>query len=111
MYDNLLHQTVSEQLKSDLDSKQFPGSVLFSGPQGSGKLTAALETARILSCTETPHAMWNCSCPSCLQHKALVSGNLILTGPRDCTPEIAAASYAFLQAAASVPIWNMRAAA
>ena len=85
------HLTVSEQLKSDLDSKQFPGSVLFSGPQGSGKLTAALETARILSCTETPHAMWNCSCPSCLQHKALVSGNLILTGPRDCTPEIAAA--------------------
>ena len=101
MYDNLLHQTISEQLKSDLDSKQFPGSVLFSGPQGSGKLTAALETARILSCTETPHAIWNCTCPSCLQHKALVSGNLILTGPRDCTPEIAAASYAFLQAAAN----------
>ena len=28
MYDNLLPQTVSEQLKSDLDSKQFPGQGL-----------------------------------------------------------------------------------
>lgn len=98
MYDNLLHQKAAEQLKSDIRTGQFPGSVLFSGPHGSGKLTAALETARILSCTGTPSAAWNCSCLSCMQHKALVSGNLILAGPRACTPEISAASYTFLQA-------------
>lgn len=101
MYDNLLHQNVTEQLKSDIKNGHFPGSVLFSGPHGSGKLTAALETARIFSCTGTPKAAWSCSCLSCMQHKALVSGNLILAGPRACTPEIAAASYTFLQSVAA----------
>ena len=96
MYDNLLHQNVSSLLTSDISGACLPGAVLFSGSQGAGKLTAALETARILSCSGPKKGYWMCNCPSCLQHKALVSSNLILCGPRDCTPEISAASRTFL---------------
>ncbi|MFC2603101.1 MAG: DNA polymerase III, partial [Treponema sp.] len=35
---------------------------------------------------------------SCMQHKSLVNANVLLAGPRDCTPEIAAASSAFYKA-------------
>ncbi len=98
MFDNVLHQNSINQLKHDIISDNFPGAVLFSGDVASGKLTCALETARILSCTGEKKGHWLCNCPSCLQHKALVNQNLLLLGPRDCTPEIAAASKAFVNA-------------
>ena len=98
MYDNLLHQNVTALLKSDISRNQLPGAILFSGSHGSGKLTCALETARILACTGEKKGHWLCECPSCLQNKALVSGNLVLCGPRDCTPEICASSKTFIEA-------------
>lgn len=98
MYENLLYQNVSSQLKNDISKGVFPGAVLFAGPKGSGKLTCALETARILSCTQKPRAKWNCTCPSCLRHKALTQTNLLLAGPKDCSPEIKASSQTFLKA-------------
>ncbi len=98
MFDNVLHQNSINQLRHDIISDNFPGAVLFSGDVASGKLTCALETARILSCTGEKKGHWLCNCPSCLQHKALVNQNLLLLGPRDCTPEIAAASKAFVNA-------------
>ncbi|MBD5404470.1 MAG: DNA polymerase III [Treponema sp.] len=98
MYDNLLYQNATKLLKEDILHNQFPQSVLFSGPQGSGKLTAALETARILSCKGNPRGKWQCDCSSCVQQKSLLSQNVILSGSRDCSMEIAAASYAFLRA-------------
>ncbi len=99
MYDNLLHQNVTSLLTADIVNNRLPGAILFSGVQGCGKLTAALETARILSCTGEKKGHWLCSCSSCLQHKSLVSNNLLLLGPKDCTPEIVAASRTFLNAA------------
>ncbi|MBQ4014924.1 MAG: DNA polymerase III [Treponema sp.] len=96
MFDNLLFQSASGLLKDDIASGRLPGAVLFCGPSSSGKLTAALETARVLSCTENPRGRWSCSCPSCLRHKALVSPNLMLLGPRDCSLEIQAAQKAFV---------------
>ena len=96
MFENLLHQNASSQIKNDITKSIFPGAVLFAGPKGSGKLTCALETARILSCMQTPKARWNCTCPSCLRHKSLTQTNLLLTGPRDCTPEIKASRETFL---------------
>ena len=98
MYENLLHQPVVSQLKRDIKNDSFPGAVLFSGPQSSGKLTCALETSRVLSCLHNPKASWNCNCPSCLRAKAMTTGNLILTGPRDCSPEIKASAQTFLKA-------------
>lgn len=96
MFDNLLFQGASELLKDDIVSGRLPGAVLFCGPESSGKLTAALETARVLSCSGSPRGKWTCSCSSCLRHKALVSPNLMLLGPRDCSLEIQAAQKAFV---------------
>ena len=98
MFDNVLNHNITAQISRDITSGQFPGAVLYSGPQGSGKLTSALETARILSCSGIKKGHWLCECPSCLQHKALVSNNVIVAGPRDCTPEISAAAKTFLNA-------------
>ena len=98
MYENLVNQEASKLLNSDIKKNLMPGSILFSGAEASGKLTAALETARILSCHAKPQGKWLCNCPSCNQHKALTCSNLLLLGPRDCSLEIAAAKETFLKA-------------
>lgn len=98
MYENLVNQECSKLLSHDIKKEKLPGAILFAGPEASGKLTAALETARILSCHEKPQGKWICECPSCLQHKALVCSNLMLMGPRDCSLEIAAAAKTFTEA-------------
>lgn len=98
MFENLVNQEAGNQLASDIKHNRLPGAILFAGPEASGKLTAALETARILSCHEQPQGNWLCECPSCLQHKALVCSNLLLMGPRDCTLEISAAAKTFTEA-------------
>ncbi len=98
MFENLVNQEAGKQLVSDIKHNRLPGALLYSGPEASGKLTAALETARILSCHEKPQGNWLCECPSCLQHKALVCSNLLLMGPRDCSLEISAAAKTFTDA-------------
>ena len=98
MFENLVNQEVGKQLVSDIKGNRLPGALLYSGPEASGKLTAALETARILSCHEKPQGNWLCECPSCLQHKALICSNLLLMGPRDCSLEISAAAKTFTDA-------------
>ena len=91
MFENLVNQEAGKLLAADIKHNRLPGAILFAGPEASGKLTAALETARILSCHEAPQGKWMCTCPSCLQHKALVCSNLMVMGPRDCSLEISAA--------------------
>ena len=51
MFDNLLYQNASSLLRGDIINNRLPGAILLSGPASSGKLTCALEIARILSCT------------------------------------------------------------
>ncbi|OJF77653.1 MAG: hypothetical protein BKP49_01360 [Treponema sp. CETP13] len=103
MFDNLLYQDVSNLLAKDFVSHKLPQAVLLSGPQSSGKLTCALELARIVSChsKDENKGNWSCSCLSCLKHKALISSDLLLTGARDCTLEISAAAQTLMQAANS----------
>ena len=98
MFENLVSQEAGKLLSSDIKKNSLPGALLFSGPEASGKLSAALETARILSCHQTPQGKWLCTCPSCLQHKSLVCSNLMLMGPRDCSLEISAAAKTFTAA-------------
>ena len=98
MFENLVNQPAGKLLKDDIKHNRLPGAILLSGPEASGKLTAALETARILSCHEAPQGEWMCECPSCLQHKALICSNLMLLGPRDCSLEISAAAKTFTEA-------------
>ena len=98
MFENLVNQEAGKQLASDIKNNRLPGAILFAGTEASGKLTAALETARILSCHEKPQGKWTCTCPSCLQHKALVCSNIMVMGPRDCSLEISAALKSFTEA-------------
>lgn len=102
MFDNLLYQNASSLLKDDILSNRLPGALLLSGPVASGKLTCALEIARILSCSGenqyNQRGHWLCECPSCKKNKELSNTNVLLAGPRDCSLEILAAKKAFLQA-------------
>lgn len=98
MFENLVSQDGAKFLISDIMKGNFPGAVLFSGNQASGKLSAALEVARIYSCEANPKGLWACTCPSCLRHKSLTCTNIQLLGPRDCSLEIAAAKDTFLRA-------------
>lgn len=98
MFENLVNQEAGKLLATDIRHNRLPGAILFSGSEASGKLTAALETARILSCHENPQGKWLCECPSCLQHKSLICSNLMLMGPRDCSLEISAAAKTFTDA-------------
>ena len=98
MFEDLVNQEAGKLLAADIRHNRLPGAILFSGSEASGKLTAALETARILSCHENPQGKWLCECPSCLQHKSLICSNLMLMGPRDCSLEISAAAKTFTDA-------------
>ena len=89
MFDNIISQSVTEQLKENILAHKLPGAVLFYGPASSGKLSCALETARVLSCENGGD--WTCCCSSCLKHKALVSHNVLIAGPGNKTLEINAA--------------------
>lgn len=97
MLENLVGQSASKAIIKDIKNNNFPGAVLFAGNSGTGKLTAALEVARALSCNGDDKPHWLCECPSCLRHKALNCSNLILMGPRDCSLEISAAKDSFIK--------------
>ncbi|HEY9053919.1 MAG TPA: hypothetical protein VIO60_03795, partial [Rectinemataceae bacterium] len=64
-------------------------ALLFSGAPASGKLTAALELSRVLSCGQG--ASWNCSCNDCRLHRLLVHPDMLLFGKRSFPEEIAVA--------------------
>lgn len=89
MFDNILYQEVTKTLASNIQELTLPPALLFCGKRYSGKLSCALELARVLSCTEGKGA-WNCSCPSCKKHKALTCDNVLLLGTCDCLYEIKA---------------------
>ena len=107
MFDNVLYQPASELLIKDISGGTLPNAVLFSGPDSSGKLTCALELARVLSCRAPGEAKghWLCTCPSCLRHKALNTPDVIIAGPGDCTPEIRASAETLINAAENSASW------
>jgi len=97
MFENIVNQEATRFIASDVRRNILPRSILFSGNEADGKLSAALELSRVLSC-QSADKKFNCMCPSCRQQKALVQSNLMLLGPRDCFLEIAAAKESFLTA-------------
>lgn len=96
MFENVLSQSASSLLEEDINRGMLPGSILLAGPAASGKLTTALELARILSCKGETKGLWTCTCASCQKHKALVSPNVLVVGPGDRSLEIAAARNTLL---------------
>jgi DNA polymerase-3 subunit gamma/tau len=96
MFDNVLGQPAVQQIIRDRDEGALAPSMLFSGPAASGKGTAGLELARILSC-EDPRAPWNCACSACTRHRFLNHPDLLILGSRSFSAEICAATAAFLR--------------
>lgn len=87
MFENLLAQDqVKASLIHDIEKASLPPSLLFSGPCASGKMTAALELARVLSCGQG--GRWNCPCPDCVRHRYLVHGDLLILGKRSLPEEL-----------------------
>ncbi len=97
MFDNILMQdSVIAALKRDLAQKTLPASLLFHGPEFSGKLSTALELARVVSCAEGT-AEWNCSCKSCQMQRLLMHPYTLLLGSRYFEQEIAACADVLLR--------------
>jgi DNA polymerase-3 subunit gamma/tau len=92
VFENLLAQTEAKAaLKADLESGRLPPAILLSGPPASGKMTAALEVARVLSCGASAHrAAWNCPCSACARHRVLAHPDILLLGARSFPEEIPA---------------------
>ena len=99
MFENILYQNnVITRLKNDIGKASLAPSILFSGPEFSGKGTTALELARVLGCEDDAgQGNWNCSCTSCKLHRNLVSPDLILLGKKHFFAECSASAGAFLR--------------
>ena len=95
MFENIIEQSAVLQLRDDILAKRNAPSMLFFGPSVSGKGSAALELARVLSCEEK--AAWGCKCPSCEKHRFLQHDDLLVLGTRSFSPEILACQHAFLR--------------
>jgi len=101
VFENLLAQDAAKSLLlADLQGRNssaaaapaLPHSILLSGPPASGKMTAALEIARVLSCANSSKpGAWNCTCSSCARHRLLAHPDLLLLGPCTFPEEIDAA--------------------
>jgi DNA polymerase-3 subunit gamma/tau len=91
MFENIIGQTsIVQTLQQELEIHSFPSAALFHGSSFSGKLSAALEVARVLTCGQK--AEWSCSCPACRKQRLLIHPNTILLGWRYFDLEIAAAA-------------------
>lgn len=92
MFENIVRQEqVISRLRDEIGGKVLPSAILFYGEPYSGKLSTALELARVISCEEGP-GEWNCSCSSCKKHRLLAHPSLLLLGSRYFTEEIAASA-------------------
>lgn len=90
MFENIIRQEeIVKLLREDLRAGRLPSSILLSGPEFSGKLSVALELARVLGC-ESSEAPWNCACRSCEYHRLLSHPYTLLLGGRYFYQEIAA---------------------
>jgi DNA polymerase III delta prime subunit len=97
MFDNIIgHTETVAALRGELVDGKFPRSALFVGPAYAGKLSTALEAARVLTCAEG-RGEWSCECPSCRMQKELSHPQTVLLGPRYSDVEIAASADALMR--------------
>ena len=96
MFENIIGQRhVIERLATEVTSRILPPTLLFHGPDYSGKSSTALELARILSCAGSDRAVpWRCGCRACEQSRHLQNPETVLVGGRYFTREIAIAADA-----------------
>jgi DNA polymerase-3 subunit gamma/tau len=91
MFENIIGQTTTVQtLRQEMEARSFPSAVLFYGSPFSGKMTTALEAARVLTCGQ--EGKWSCTCADCRKQRLLIHPNTLLLGGRYFDLEIAAAA-------------------
>ncbi|OHD74766.1 MAG: hypothetical protein A2177_05395 [Spirochaetes bacterium RBG_13_68_11] len=96
MFENIIGQRqVVASLSAELAAGAFPRASLFVGPPFAGKLSTALEAARVLTCAAD--GAWGCECPACRKQRELVHPHTVMLGWRYADVEIPA-SAAALQA-------------
>ncbi len=96
MFENIIGQQESLRvLSEELAAERLPRALLFSGPAYSGKLSTALEVARVLTCVGDRGA-WSCECSACRQQKELSHPQTVLLGSRYSEVEIAASAGSLL---------------
>lgn len=92
MFENIIGQGFAvERLRQELEAGSLPSSLLLHGPAYSGKMSAALELARALTC-DRGRAEWNCTCRACESQRLLAHPDTLLMGPRYFSTEVAAAA-------------------
>ncbi len=91
MFENIIgHDATISVLRDEVLADRLPRAILLSGPAYSGKLSIALELARVLACTRSGD--WGCECEVCLRHRDLSFPYLLLLGWRYWEAEIRAAA-------------------
>lgn len=91
MFDSIIgHSGTLSRLQAAVQARTIPQAVLFEGPSSSGKLSTALELARVLNCQS--NAEKNCHCWSCSGHRDLSDPHVVILGGRDFAGEISAAA-------------------
>jgi DNA polymerase III delta prime subunit len=94
VFENILYQQRTiEILSNDVRSSALAPAILFHGPEYAGKLSTALELARVVSCLK-PGAPWGCECTMCQQHRFIMSPYTLFLGRRAFGREIRAAAKA-----------------
>jgi len=91
MFENIIGQTsIVGTLRQEVESNSLPSAILFHGSPFTGKLSTALELARVLTCSR--EGKWSCTCPACRKQRLLIHPNTLLLGWRYFDMEIAAAA-------------------
>ncbi|HSV94047.1 MAG TPA: hypothetical protein VLH81_13270, partial [Desulfobacterales bacterium] len=95
MFENIIGQrSPVNTLASELAAGSFPRASLFVGPPFAGKLSTALEAARVLTCAGD--TSWGCECAACRQQRELVHPHTVMLGWRYADVEIPASAAALV---------------
>lgn len=87
MFENIIAQNrVVEEIEKAVNGRSVPGALLFSGEHYTGKISTALELARVLNCSGD--CSWNCPCRSCETHRLLLHPYLQMIGNSSFMDEI-----------------------
>jgi DNA polymerase-3 subunit gamma/tau len=86
---------IASEIEESIRSNTFSASSLYCGNEYSSKMTAAIETAKALSCHED--GLKDCTCPSCVNFNNLTMQNVVIVSNRNYSTRIKAAVERFIQ--------------
>jgi len=97
MFENIIgHRNIITSLTESVINRNLAPAMLFHGPRYSGKLSCALELARVLLC-DNGKGEWQCRCSSCERQRLLINPNMLLLGSRNFDSEILSSADAYIK--------------